>query len=207
MDVPQFTSRRTAAAAAPRGGFNFTSQMHAVCADMVSRLPELRHIDLARVAVTFSQARKRVRHGLFATLTPMRFEGGALSGQRHRRRYTVQRVYDDRGTEMLYILAFYLPRFMDVPFQEKLATILHELWHISPDFNGDIRRHPGRCYAHTHSQKEYDQAMQRLAQRWLDRAPPAELYSFLRLRFNQLHKQHGGVHGLRIAHPKLIPLS
>ena len=45
--------------------------------------------------------------------------------------------------------------------------MLHELWHISPDFDGDIRRHAGRYHAHTHSQAEYDDEMGLLADRWL----------------------------------------
>ena len=66
-------------------------------------------------------------------------------------------------------LAIALPalRFMDVDFEEKLVTIFHELWHVSPRFDGDLRRHPGRCYMHTGSQKDYDAQMLRLARRWL----------------------------------------
>ena len=58
-----------------------------------------------------------------------------------------------RGVEMMYILKFYLPRFQNESFEEKLTTIFHELWHISGDFNGDIRRHAGRCYVHTSSER------------------------------------------------------
>ena len=57
---------------------------------------------------------------------------------------------------MLYILNFYLPRFLDLPFREKLTTMLHELWHIGPKFDGDVRRLGGRCFAHGSSQKQYD---------------------------------------------------
>ena len=74
--------------------------------------------------------------------------------------YTIQRLFDSKGQEFLYILTFYLPRFMDLSFREKLITVFHELWHISPQFDGDLRRHPGRCYAHTSSQKEYDAEME-----------------------------------------------
>ncbi len=173
-------------------GFDFTSNMRRLVADVTCRLPELRHVDFSRVAVSFSQARTRSSYGIYASLTPMRFEGGSLFGVRRRRKYTVQRLYDAAGLEMLYILTFYLPRFMDVPFQEKLTTILHELWHISPAFDGDIRRHPGRCYVHTGSQKEYDAAMAELARQWLDLSPPEELYGFLRHDFRQLKDRHGG---------------
>jgi len=186
-------------------GFDFTHHIRAVCQDAVGRLPELAHIDLARVAMSFSQARRRVSYGLQASLTPLRFKDGALVSNRRGREYAVERVVDASGREMLYILTFYLPRFLDAPFREKLVTIFHELWHISPEFNGDLRRHHGRCYAHSHSQREYDDEMGKLADHWLALGPPEELYSFLHLGFDDLRRLHGGVHGCRIRRPKLLP--
>ena len=187
-------------------GFDFTRHIRAVCADAVCRLPELAHIDLARVAISFSQARRRVSYGLQASLTPLRFHEGTLTTRRRGREYTVERVTDSEGREMLYILTIYLPRFLDAPFREKLVTLFHELWHISPDFNGDLRRHHGRCYAHSHSHREYDERMGELADRWLALAPPEELYSFLQLGFDDLQRLYGGVHGCRIRRPKLLPM-
>lgn len=166
----------------------------------------MRHIDMLRVAVCFAQARKTVAHGLYATLTPLRFEGGAAVQRRYRRNYAIQRVFDDAGCEMLYVLKFYLPRFLDTSFEEKLTTVFHELWHISPDFNGDLRRHEGRCYAHTHSQKEYDEQMVRFWRKWLALDPPPHLYDFLRLRFRELEATHGAIYGLKLPQPKLIPV-
>ena len=138
-------------------GFDFTTAMRGVCQDAAARLPELAHIDLALIAVSFSQARRRVSYGLQASLTPLRFQHGSLTTRCRGRELAVQRVHDAAGREMLYILTFYLPRFLDAPFREKLITVFHELWHISPEFNGDLRRHHGRCYAHTHSQEKYDE--------------------------------------------------
>jgi hypothetical protein len=172
---------------------------------MTQRLHELAHIEMRRVAVSFAQARSGSRHGTYASLTPMRFEAGSLYTDRRRRRYTVQRLFDPDGVEMLYILTFYLPRFMDIDLGEKLTTVLHELWHISPRFDGDIRRHPGRCYAHSRSQKEYDVAMADLARRWIALSPPEDLFAFLAHDFHQLRHLHGSVHGTKIRHPKLIP--
>ena len=173
---------------------------------MVGRLPELRHIDLDRVAVTFRQARKSVPYGIQATLTPLRFEGGASHTVRRGRKWTVQRLYDREGREMLYVLSIYLPRFMDHPLREKLVTVVHELWHISPHFDGDLRRHPGRCYAHSHSQSQYDAEMGRLVDRWLALGPDESLYAFLHCSFRELHQRHGPIRGARIPTPKLIPL-
>ena len=36
-------------------GFDFTSRMRLLCADMIVRTPELGHLDLSRIALTFSQ--------------------------------------------------------------------------------------------------------------------------------------------------------
>ena len=186
--------------------FQFTDEIRQVVADMAQRLDALDHIDVSRIAFSFAQARKRTKHGIHATLTPMRFKDGQLTTKRRGREYTVQRLYDSSGRELLYILNFYLPRFMDVDFDEKLITILHELWHISPNFDGDLRRHPGRCYAHTHSQAEYDARMKVLADQWLQRRPPRTLYAFLEMSFSDLSNAHGPVIGCRVPHPKLLPL-
>ncbi|MCH2124872.1 MAG: hypothetical protein MK165_08770 [Pirellulaceae bacterium] len=200
------THSREDAKSSCNDGFDFTGRMRVLCEDLVNRLPELSHIDLSRVLITFSRARNRTPFGMHASLTPMRFEGGATEGLRHGQNYEVQRIFDNRGREMLYILSFFLPRFMDSDFNEKLVTVLHELWHISPDFNGDLRRHPGRCYAHTHSQKEYDLEMAKLADRWLAMTPPESTFKFLRYDFTELQHRFGRVFGIRVRHPKLIPV-
>ena len=187
-------------------GFDFTSAMRSLCSDMVSRLAELRHVDLDRVAINLCQARKDVSHGLYASLTPLRFEEGASQAKLRGRRYSVDSVCDQMGREYLYILSFYLPRFMNTSLEEKLSTVIHELWHISPEFNGDLRRHEGRCYAHGSSQRHYDAQMDRFAQNWLALSPPEHLYEFLVGSFEDLVAEHGKVTGSHWKAPKLVPL-
>ena len=179
--------------------------MRRVCGDMTSRLAEFRHIDFDRVAIAVCQARKAGPAGMHASLTPMRFAGGRTYTVRDGRRYEVQRLLDPAGREMLYILSFYLPRFLDQPLREKIATVLHELWHISPRFDGDLRRHGGRCYLHTASQRRYDAAMERLADEWLAAGVPDDLLTVLDKSFDEVRREHGAVFGTRIPTPKLIP--
>ncbi|HLA84927.1 MAG TPA: hypothetical protein VJL29_09040 [Thermoguttaceae bacterium] len=185
--------------------FDFTQHMRRVCEDMAARLPELRHVDLSRVAVSFSQTRNKTLHGLYASLTPLRFAGGTTQTVRRGRRWTIERLQGPTGREMLYILTFYLPRFFQLGFDEKLATILHELWHISPDFNGDVRRYLGRCYAHSRSGSHERQA-KLLARKWLADRPPEAQYDFLKLDFRQLEERYGQIVGLRVLAPKLLPV-
>ena len=187
-------------------GFDFTVAMRSLCNDMARRLPELRHIDLDRIAISLCQTRKNVSHGIYASLTPLRFEAGAKTTQRRGRRYGVEPICDSCGRDYLYILSFYLPRFMNTELEEKLSTIVHELWHISPAFDGDLRRHAGRCYAHGPSQRAYDAQMDRLAQNWLSLDPPSHLYEFLMADCNELIAEHGQITGAHWANPRLVLL-
>jgi len=188
-------------------GFDFTTAIRRVCDDMTQRVDELRHIDMRRVAVGFCQARKRVPHGIQASLTPMRFEGGAETKRIRGRKFGCQKLVDGSGRDYLYLLQFYLPRFLDHSLEEKLTTVVHELWHVSPDMNGDVRRMEGRCYVHGASQKEFDAQAARLARQWLQNDPPADLYEFLQYDFQTLAAEHGGVRGQRFIAPKLAPVN
>lgn len=189
-----------------RHGFDFCRAMRRLCHDMTTRLPQLRHVDLAQVAISLCQTRKNVSHGIYASLTPLRFEAGAKTTTRRGRRYGVQPVLDPAGREYLYILSFYLPRFMQPALEEKLSTVVHELWHISPKFDGDLRRHAGRCYAHGPSQRAYDALMDRLTQSWLALDPPSQLYEFLVGDCDELVAQYGRIVGQHLPNPQLIPL-
>jgi hypothetical protein len=119
--------------------------------------------------------------------------------------YRVQRYFVG-GREILYVIAFCLPRFLDQDFDNKLVTLFHELYHINPAFDGDLRRHQGRYSLHSHSKSNYDQQMAELARGYLSNGAQAGLHDFLRLDFNQLEHRHGSVVGVVVPRPKLIPL-
>lgn len=179
--------------------------MRTLCEDVCQRHEVFRHIRMPEVAVTYAQTRSPAEWGMQAKLTPLRFAGGSLFEQRGQHNWTVQRVYSS-GREMLYILTFYLPRFLNLSFDQKLITVFHELFHISPRFDGDIRRFGGACYMHTGSQKAYDRQMELFAGEYLRRQPPEQYLVFLRQNFEELQKSRGPVVGLRVNVPRLIRL-
>ncbi len=185
-------------------GFDFCAHARTLCADIVRRLNDLAHIDLEHVALRVCQTRRSGRVGVHATLTPLRFAGGATRVIRRGHAWEIEPVYDKRGRSMLYLLSFYLPRFLDQPAQEKLATIVHELWHISPAFDGDLRRHPGRCYAHGRSQAAFDERVAALARQIPQATFPSETFGWLGLNFDELKRRHGSVFGWRRRTPRLI---
>lgn len=191
--------RRRAPRPAP---FSYTQAMEAVVEDVVRTLPELAHVDTTRVLLSISQARQRSKHGVYASCVPLRFEGGSPECTVGQRTYRMAPLLHE-GREILYILYFMLPRFHDEQdYREKLATIIHELYHISPHFNGDIRRFPGKNWAHGTSRELYHEAMRVLADQYLRASPRAEEHEFLKAPFRDLLARPGGVVGRCVARPK-----
>lgn len=189
----------------PGEPFDFTGHMARLCRDVSRRCLEFAHLNLDRVLITFTQARTGRRHGLQARVTPMRFSGGAsvrvVGGVRCR----VQRFTVD-GRDILYVVCFCLPRFLDQTFEEKFVTVFHELYHIGPLFDGDLRRLGGRTSVHGPDAKAYDAHMAGLARDYLQAGPDERTYSFLRLNFGQLLHRHGAVRALKVPRPKVIPV-
>ena len=135
----------------------------------------------------------------------MRFRDGHLVRERDGISYQVQRYFVG-SHEMLYLVTFCLPRFLDQDFDDKFITLFHELFHISPSFDGDLRRHSGRYCIHSHSKRRYDEQMSGLAREYLAGGADPSHYEFLRLNFAQLQHRHGSVVGVVVPRPKLIPV-
>jgi hypothetical protein len=187
------------------GPLDFTGRMQLLCADVASRCEELRHIQMPRVLVSFTLSRNRSRYGLQARVTPLRFRDGSLTRRHGSTEYQVQRFFVD-GSEMLYVLTFCLPRFLDQPFREKLVTVFHELYHVSPKFDGDLRRHPGRYAVHSHSKDGYDSRMGTLVREYLAAHPEPDVFEFLRPNARDLWAAHGGITGVVVPRPKILPV-
>jgi Putative phage metallopeptidase len=185
-------------------GFDFGSHMVTLCGDIAARVEPLSHIRMENVAVSVAQTRSAAKHGMWASLTPLRFKNGATKTMRRGRCYKLPRIVQPNGEEALYILTFYLPRFLTLSFKDRITTVCHELWHIGPAFDGDIRRFPGRCYAHSGNHGEFDAQAEALAKAYLTQRPPESIYTFCRLDFAEIEQQHGRVFGLRYPQPRLI---
>ena len=185
--------------------FDFCAHVRRLCADIVRHCPELGHIDVSRLLFGVTQARTGRTHGLQARVTPLRFRHGRLTRRRRGVCYQVQR-YVVNGRDMLYLITFCLPRFLDQGFDDKFITLFHELYHISPDFEGDLRRLDGRYELHSHSKKAYDEQMAHLARSYLSNGADRHLHDFLRLNFAQLAHRHGSVVGVFVPRPRLLPV-
>ncbi|MDO4558777.1 MAG: hypothetical protein Q4C47_07420 [Planctomycetia bacterium] len=194
MSIPQETK------------FSLTGYVRDVCHDMTERIPAFSHIDVRRIAFGFSVTRNRTRYGVWASITPLRFEGGAVETIRRGRRVRLRQSWAPDGTEYLYIFRISFPRMWNLSFAEKVGTIAHELLHISPEFNGDIRRFRGRCYAHGSNLRNYDAYATALGERWISLSPPEELLAPMRLTCKELAMRYGRIVGAKVGRPRVIPI-
>ncbi len=185
--------------------FDFCLHIQRLIMDIALRCAEFRHLEVPRILVSVIQSRAVSKHGLLARVTPLRFPNGELTRQRRGVPFHIQRYFLGEH-EFLYLLTFCLPRYLDQDFDQKIVTLFHELYHIGPTFDGDLRRHKGRYQFHTHSQGEYDEHMAHCARGYLSTRPDPNLHAFLRLNFAQLQDRHGAVTGVVVPRPKIIPL-
>lgn len=185
---------------------NLTKSLEDLVADIVVRVPELGHIDPAGLLICVSSTRGGGIHGTYAKIHPLKFEGGAGSIQVRRGRRLCTCTMPEvvvAGREILYIIYFLIPRFLNLPLKEKLVTVFHELYHVSPLFNGDIRRFPGRNFAHGGSRKRYNAIVSSLVDSYLRNLEDPGLIAFLDGDMAALRTRNDVLVGRRFPAPKI----
>ena len=185
---------------------NLTAELERLIADLVASLPVYRHIDPARILVCVSSTRSGGIGGTYAKIHPLRFTGGSRTDviRRGRRRVTVEMPsVAHRGNDILYLIYFLVPRFLDLPLREKLITVCHELYHISPVFDGDLRRFPGRNYAHGSSRKKYNELIAGIVDEYLGLKEEEILPRFLFADTAELRREHRAIVARRMPAPRL----
>jgi hypothetical protein len=185
--------------------FHFNLSMQRLVTLLVANVPEFQNIDTSRVLLSASFTRTSRRSGLIAYVLPLKFREGSpvemkLRGGRNYH-YAMLPYYHE-GQEILYIIYFLLPRFQNLKPREKLETVVHELYHISPLFNGDLRRLKGRSSVHGNSLKEYDAVIRAITDRFLEKNPPLEEFEFLKCNYRQAEKRWGNVIASHIREPR-----
>ncbi len=130
---------------------NATLLFRQVVADMADSLPELAHVRPSRILFVAGEARRGSR----ATIKPL--------GGRGHPRVTLE------GRRALYCITLRPKFFRSSTLEERVATLLHELLHASPSFDGTLspeRRHEKL------SPSRYAQLIEPLLTRYLACANP-----------------------------------
>lgn len=180
--------------------FDLTERLERIIADMCGRLPELAHVNPRRVLVCAARARGSSAGGTFAKVVPTRFPDGSPLKQVDGKCFALPQIPTAEG-DVLYLIYVYVPRFFAQPFDRRLLTLVHELYHIAPAFDGTIRRR-GRCL-HGASRLRFNAGLQPLVDAYLATSPPEELLAMLREDFTALSRRALLV-GRRLPLPKAI---
>jgi hypothetical protein len=140
---------------------NVTLAVKRLVRDVAVRVPELSHVRASRVLIVAGEARRASR----ATIRPAHFrETGARAGAGMRERPLI-RV---KGRKVLYVITLRPLWFLSSSPRERIATILHELYHASPRFDGTLHR--GRRHSRL-PRAQYNRRVRRLLDRYLEVAP------------------------------------
>lgn len=177
----------------------------ALAADLCRRLPALAHIDPACLLFCLSRSRAAGVHGVYARIAPLRFAGGSREAVRRRgrqlRTYRLPALrHADR--DILYIVYLMIPRFLRLSPREKLNTLAHELYHISAACDGDIRRFPGRNFAHGSSRRRFDRTIDTLVASYLDGDPDPALLAPFSITEDDWHARRLRLTGLTVPLPR-----
>jgi predicted metallopeptidase len=183
--------------------FNYTDALTRLVEHAAGTIPEFAHLEPDRMLVACARARIDSSHGVFAKVVPLRFEGGAPTTRRGSRLYQMPSLRFE-GREILYLVYFFLPRYQNLPYRRKLVTFFHELYHVSPSFDGDIRRFPGRNFAHGSSRRKYDERMEKFVDAYLCMHGSTELTGFLQPDYAGLRQEYGRLLGRKVPVPRPV---
>jgi len=136
--------------------------------DMVARLPELSHVKPARVLVVAGEARRASR----ATIRPAHFGETRARGGRGGRRKPLIRI---GGRKILYVITLRPLWFRASTPEQRIATVLHELWHASERFDGTLHR--GRVHSRL-PRPRFERRIRALRDRYLAEAQDDVLAPF-----------------------------
>lgn len=186
-----------------RPTLNITDDLHRLIADICRRVPEMTHINPRQLLVCLTRARGSSQGGTFAKIVPMRFADGTPFKRINGNAYALPQIPTENG-DVLYLIYIYVPRFFAQSYERRLLTLIHELYHIAPAFDGTIRRIGSR--AHGASREQFNANLQPLVDQYLAANPPDELLTLLHCDFPALSKQVQLV-GRALPLPKAIRLN
>lgn len=121
------------ALAATRRRPDFTQAVRALLEHVARTHPEFAHVDASRIVVVAGEARRGSR----ATVRPLAFTGGRRTDSLGRKKPLVK----VHGQRCLYTITLRPLFFRRSTARQRVATILHELFHISRAFDGTLDHH------------------------------------------------------------------
>lgn len=168
-----------------QGTINLTDILSLITREIVSSTDEFKNYDCNQILICAASNRSNGRGATYGKLQPLRFENGSPIINHRGRVYAMPNVTFNNH-EIKYIIYYYFPKFFDLPAKEKINVMFHELYHISPDFNGDIRRMGKFKKAHGHSKKFFEEQYLYMADSFYKNIKDTSYHSFLEMTSKEL---------------------
>lgn len=149
-----------AVVAAVRRRPNFTHAVRALIEHVSRTMPEFSHIDVSRIIVVAGEARRGSR----STVRPLAFAGGRRTDGLGRTKPLVK----VNGVRALYTITLRPLFFRRSTPRQRVATVLHELFHISRAFDGTL----DRARRHQHAGRGFEEAFRPIERRAWKLLPP-----------------------------------
>jgi len=138
-----------------QGRLNFNRAIRSLLRHVSATMPEFSHIRPSRILVVGGEARRASR----GTVKPLAYSA------KGRRQKSIVRI---KGRRMLYCITLRPLFFRSSTPQARIETLLHELFHISPAFDGTLD--PAR--RHASAGKRFERKLRPIVKRYLRRCPP-----------------------------------
>ncbi|MEZ6139565.1 MAG: putative metallopeptidase [Zavarzinella sp.] len=183
--------------------FDYSAWVRSLALICCTHVPALYHIDPTRIIFGITRTRQRTAHGIMARLIPLRGEEGSPYLWKKEQRYRYP-TWEIGKVRILYLLEVYLPRFQNMPALQQLATVVHELYHVGPAFDGDFRRF-GKKGHHAGNVDSFHQTMVQWAHQYLNDLPEISNDPHLNQDWKALIKEFPQVVGYHPGQPRLVP--
>lgn len=134
---------------------NFNQLVRALIRDIARHMPEFGHIKASRILVVAGEARRASR----GTVKPLKVRPGDRKAKA---------LVTVNGRRMLYCITLRPLFFRSSTAKGRIGTLLHELYHVSPRFDGTLdegRRHEAMG-------KGFGAKLRPLVRRYLRQCPP-----------------------------------
>lgn len=167
---------------------NITDILTLIIHNMIKTTNEFKSFDINKILICCASNRKDFKGATYGKLLPLRFKDGSEIIKHNGRFYTIPKVKIN-NIEILYIIYFYIPKFINLSAKDKVNVMFHELYHINPEFNGDIRRMGKFKSAHGHSRKSFEEKYIEFADTFFTGIKETPYYNFLQMNSEDIQNQ------------------
>lgn len=141
---------------------NLTEGLREAAGEICTWVPELARIDVSRVQFSLFYARQAKRTLTYARCYPLSREVRQIG----RRWYALEPIYTPQRRKARYIVAFAWKRYWNLSPRKRLETLVHELYHISPRFDGELRSFETGGF-HGHGLRWFDRQVRELMETYI----------------------------------------